>query len=275
MEDAMSKLTIDALPTAAKNRLIALDSQRLEADDGQRAAQMRLSSFPHSADPAVVEQMNLVRDKWQQRSESLSQLCNRIRFWVGSQNTAAVFEMAPAVKAELPDGLTICETIEETRNQIDALHQNLDVVRMAPEPKAALKEKAAQFVRELAARGRPKVSAGPGGITVAFTDPRAGTTMASRDDVAAIAAWLHESAMVSALEREINLLPEGVAPLPTEERERRISQLAADLEHLERIEEHLVQAAASDGQDVLRRPDALPAAVLGVSIAAARATVAA
>src|SRR5450755_3790157 len=121
MEGGMSKLTIDALPPTAKNRLIALDSQRLEADDGQRAAQMRLASLPRTADPAVVQQLNMVRDKWHQRGESLSQLCNRIRFWIGSQNTAAVFEMAPPVVAKVRDGLTIAESIEKTRNQIDAL----------------------------------------------------------------------------------------------------------------------------------------------------------
>ncbi len=272
----MSKLTVDALPTAAKNRLIALDSQKAEADDGYRAAQMRIASLPRTADPAVVEQLNLVCTKWQQRSETLSQLCNRIRFWIGRQNTAAVFEMAPAVKAELHDGLTLAETVEEIRRRIDCLQQNLDVVRMAPEPRASLKEKAAQLVKDLAARGRPKVSAGSSGITVAFTDPRAGTTMASRDDVAAIAAWLHESAMVSAIEREIDLLPEGVAPLPTEERERRLSQLAADLEHLERVEEQWILAAELDGIPVIRRPDADPRAILQIVVkAVAKALVAA
>jgi hypothetical protein len=264
----MTKLTIDALPPAAKNRLIALDSQRLEADDGQRAAQMRLASLPRTADPAVVQQMNLVRDKWGVRSESLSQLCNKIRHWIGSQNTAAVFEMAPAVKAELHDGLTICETIEETRNQIDALQSHLRVVRTAPEPKTALKEKAAQFVHELAARARPRVSSGRDGLAVAFTAP-GGDTVASHADVAAFACWLSPASMIAALEREIDALGETAQAMPSAERERRVAELAGKLLELERSEVVLITAAhEQDGLEILHRQDCDPRAVLGIVVVA-------
>jgi hypothetical protein len=263
----MTKLTIDALPTAAKNRLIALDSQRLEADDGQRAAQMRLASLPRTADPAVVQQLNLVRDKWNVRSESLSQLCNKIRFWIGSQNTAAVFEMAPAVKAGLHNGLTICKTIEEMRSQIEALQNHLRVVRTAPEPKTALKEKAAQFVHELAAHARPRIGAGSSGLTVAFSAPNA-DTVASHADVAALLTWLDPAAMTRALEKEIDALPQEQTPMPKGEQIQRAAELASQLLELERCEVALITAAQEqDGLEILHRQDCDPRAVLGITVA--------
>jgi hypothetical protein len=265
----MSKLTIDALPPAAKNRLIALDSQRLEADDGQRAAQVRLASLPRTADPAVIEQLNLVRDKWHQRSESLSQLCNRIRHWIGSQNTAAVFEMAPAVKAKLRDGLTITESIEETRNQIDALQNHLRVVRAAPLPKAALKDMAAQFVQELAAHARPKIGAGSNGLTVAFSAP-GGDTIAHHGDVAAFMCWLSPASMIAALEREIDALGDPTQPAMSKaERDKRAAELAEQLLALERYEVALIDAAhEQEGFEILHRQDCDPRAVLGIVVAA-------
>jgi hypothetical protein len=263
----MTKLTIDALPAAAKNRFIALNSQRQEADDAKRAAQMRLASLPRTADPAVVQQLNLVRDKWNVRSESLSQVCNKIRHWIGSQNTAAVFEMAPVAKAALHDGRTICETIEEMRNQIDALQTHLRVVRAAPLPKATLKDMAAQFVQELAAHARPRISAGSNGLTVAFTAPGA-DTMAHHGDIAAFMCWLSPTSMIAALEREISALPETQAAMPKAEQIQRAAKLAEQLLELERQEEALIEMAASDGLDVMRRADADPRAVLGIAVAA-------
>jgi hypothetical protein len=268
MEARMTKLTIDALPTAAKNRLIALDSQRLEADDGQRAAQVRLAALPHTADPAVIQQLNLVRDKWQQRSENLSQLCNRIRHWIGNQNTAAVFEMAPPVVAKVRDGLTIAELIEETRNKIDALQDHIRVVRAAPLPKAALKDMAAQFVHELAAHARPKIGAGSSGLTVAFTAPGA-DTIAHVGDVAAFMCWLSPTSMIAALEREINALGETAQPMPAAERDKRAAELAGQLLELERCEVALITTAQEqEGIEILHRQDCDPRAVLGIAVVA-------
>jgi hypothetical protein len=266
----MTKLTIDALPAAAKNRFIALNSQRQEADDAKRAASVRLASLPRTADPAVVQQLNLVRDKWNVRSEGLSQLCNRIRHWIGSQNTAAVFEMAPVAKAARHDGLTICATIEETRNQIDALQNHLRVVRTAPEPKTALKEKAAQFVHELAAHARPRIGAGSGGLTVTFSPPNA-DTMAHHGDIAAFMCWLSPTSMITALEREIDAMPETQAAMPKAEQIQRAAKLAEQLLELERQEVALISAAhEQDGLEILHRQDCDPRAVLGIVVAAAK-----
>jgi len=54
----------------------------------------------------------------------------------------------------------------------------------------------------------------------------------------------------------------------------RFAELEAALDKFERAEESLIMRAHEDGLDVLRRPDAAPAAVLGVVVVKAQAQVA-
>jgi hypothetical protein len=52
---------------------------------------------------------------------------------------------------------------------------------------------------------------------------------------------------------------------------RRVAELEMQLHELEQREEALIMRAHEDGLDVLRRPDASPAAVPGVVVAKAQA----
>lgn len=72
--------------------------------------------------------------------------------------------------------------------------------------------------------------------------------------------------MTARFAAEIDALPESALALPAADRERRIAELNAQLDQLERTEESLIERAIADGQDVLRRPAADPCAVLGVTI---------
>ena len=82
-------------------------------------------------------------------------------------------------------------------------------------------------------------------------------------------AWLHRDAMLAALDREVDAL--GIeGGLSDAERGRRTAELRERLSSLERAEEGAIVAAAEAGQDIPRRADASPLAVLGVRIVDAR-----
>jgi hypothetical protein len=64
-----------------------------------------------------------------------------------------------------------------------------------------------------------------------------------------------------ALEAALQDVPEGLEPAA---REQQITNIFAELDGLQRLEENLIRAAALDGHDIPRRPDADPAVVLAL-----------
>jgi hypothetical protein len=87
-----------------------------------------------------------------------------------------------------------------------------------------------------------------------------------------ILAWvLGPEALLAAFFRDLEQEPERAEALSPAERDKRLADLAASLLSLERREEALIDRAAADGQEVLRRPDADPRAVLTVAVFAKEA----
>lgn len=140
--------------------------------------------------------------------------------------------------------------------------------RAAPQPKAAQKALAKAFVKDLAAKGRPKIQVdNRGQFAATFHDPKADFDWGATPlFIAQALAWLDEEGMVKRLEAEIDLMPDAPLALSKTAQGKRLSELTAELDGLERREEALVASAALAGQDVLRRPDASPSAVLGVKV---------
>ena len=85
-----------------------------------------------------------------------------------------------------------------------------------------------------------------------FTDTNAGQT---RDQL-------------SALMNQIRQMPTPVSCLSPQDRTARVAELEQKQLELERAEEAMIMRAAGDGIELLRRPDASPLAVLGLTVAA-------
>jgi hypothetical protein len=262
MEDAVIKFNESRLPEQAREKLLMLDARRVEESAASSAR------LPYEVtDAKITERVRVSQDKHRARHDELHLLCSKIRQWLNMLPDAVLLESAPPVNAKVRDGLTLAETVEETRSQINTLKQHIRAVQTTPLPKADLKASAALLVQQLAQRSRPKVSAGRDGIAVAFTDPHA-DTIAHHHDIANMLAWLDPDALTRALEREIDAMPEQQQPMPKAEQENRVAELAANLLELERAEESLIDAALAEGVDIMRRADADPRAVLGIAVAA-------
>jgi hypothetical protein len=126
----------------------------------------------------------------------------------------------------------------------------------------------------VAEHARPGIRVGRGRVGVK-SRPRSASGGApftpgmTADEVAALMAWMPPEMMVDAMLQEVDAL--GIVDgLSHADRARRVAELRARLDELERAEEAAISAAAEQGQDVPRRADASPAAVLQVRTVGAR-----
>jgi hypothetical protein len=255
-----------ALPESAAAKLSALRVQQMAAEDAARAVQSRLSGFGRvrdAADQELCDRLAAEADRLAARHRRLSALVHHINQW-WMELRGVVLESAPAIAIKLKDGQTLVEAIEATRGEIAALNAQLATVRRAPLPAGDQRQLAEAFVARQASMARPSVAVVGDQVRVAFRDSVVGAT----DDVLALACWIQPEAVLTALTREIEQMPTPINPLPANERKARVAELEQQSLELERREEALIMRAAGDGVELLRRPDAAPAAVLGVVIVA-------
>ena len=76
-----------------------------------------------------------------------------------------------------------------------------------------------------------------------------------------LVSLLGPASIEAALLRDIESIPEGLAPA---EKAARLAEIEAELDRLEREEEALIEASAESGEPIPRRADANPAIVLGM-----------
>lgn len=266
------------LPPTARAKLIALQGAAADARDAASSAAARLGDLskalsyadtpPPNASDLEVEMTRLtkVREQQGRRHSELAALCATIAHWAQTLSPNVRFDLAKPIIAKPLGSETLLVAIMRTRDELDAAQQHLRAVKTAPLPKADLKKAARNYVEQLAQRGRPRVSGLGGGLKVDFSDPQA-YTGATPDSVAAMLAWFAGDAFTFRLQTEIDAMPEGKLSLSAQGKEKRITELSADLDKLERAEESLIEQATLQGIDVLRRPMASPLAVLGITLA--------
>jgi hypothetical protein len=256
------------LPEGARNKLTALNLQRLAAQDAAGSANARLNGLPRDADQGLQAQLLRERDKHQDRFRQLSLLVNRLNEWVMQVRVGAVLEPVQVVNIRLKPNEPLTAALAKVRNQIRDTREQLGVVKSAPLPSEDQAKAAAAFVVKLARQARPTVAVmRDDTLRVAFRD----SVIASTDDALALACWLDPESVLSALTRELEAMPRPIDPMSASERLQKVAELEKTLASLEFHEEALIQHAAGDGLDVLRRPDASPSAVLGITIAKAQA----
>jgi hypothetical protein len=257
------------LPAPAKAKLAALQITRMSSEDAARAIQGRLAGFGSirdRGDQELVDRLAAEANRLAARHRELSAIGHKINQWL-MELRGVVLESAPAIAVKLKDGETLVEAIDGARQEIAATVAKLQLVKRSPLPLEDRKQKAAEYVAALGRQARPVIGFGTADqFMLRFKDD----VVASTSDVLALACWIQPEAVLDALIRDIEALPMpgDLRPLPAHERLAATRELEAQLMALERKEESLIERAAGEGVEVLRRPDASPAAVLGVVIAA-------
>jgi hypothetical protein len=253
----------NGLPAEARSKLSELTVQRLAAQDAAQSANARLNSLPRDGDRELVSKLTAERDKHNERHRALSLLINKINQWVMEQRRP--LQLAPAFDGvKLKRDETLHDALTKVRGQITALHQHIAAIKSSPLPLADQEQLCEAFVVRQLAAARPTVAVlRDDQLRVTFRDSVVGST----DDVLALLCWCAPEQVYKALLRAIHEQPSRSDAMPAAERVRRVAELEAQLLQLELYEEALILRAHGDGLEVLRRPDAAPAAVLGVVIA--------
>jgi hypothetical protein len=260
----MRGVTVE-LPQEASNKLTEITMARDSALDMARSAGARLGQLPQDADVRMRDRLASEQAKHQQRFGVLGQLLSRtnqflmeLRLPVGS-----VLGMAPPVPQGGPKpGLTLIETLEAVRDEIVKVQRQVVAVRSAPLKRESQVEAINNYLARLARQAKPKVGFDVRGqARIAWIED-----LATMDSVLGLlAVVLGSEQIAAAFTRQFEQDPESPNAVSPQERDQRLAELASQLLTLERNEEQLIERAAADGTEVLRRPDASPLAVLNVT----------
>jgi hypothetical protein len=170
------------------------------------------------------------------------------------------------------------DSVERLRRRIRELKSDLDQVRCAPYPASEAKQLVRAQIDQLAMRGAPtlfdvidrrgdikwpELTTRSMSISVG-TEP-AQMVITTTPDTLAILAWLHLDALIAGLDREIEASSQDDQALTDEQRTKKSAQILSDILATEREEEALIEQMETSGAVFLRRVDADPRAVLGLS----------
>jgi hypothetical protein len=238
---------------AARNNVAALDAQLTELRRREETAQSR---------------------RWKG--------LNRVEKWIVGLPAGAVLEIAePPV---LPRRKADAAAIDARREEIRRIRAEVHQLRSALVPASEAKERLRREIDKLAGKGAvgalTLLEARGGGLVWPIITGRAelfghaqlpdgfaqlvGFAGLEILDTAALFCWLHRDALLERLEQEIDDCADDAAAISAADRSAKETGLLAALLEQERIEELLIELAASEGRDIIRRDDADPRAVLGV-----------
>jgi hypothetical protein len=255
------------LPDQARQKLLLIDGLSDEALDIAQGAQARLNDlarrYPGAEENPSVPRLGAVIADAEHRRSELFDLVTACQRWVKAVPEGVELDV---VAAEPPSGEGEAapeEAVVRLRTKIGELAIERLRVQHLPEPKAIIKQAFRAEVARLAADARPWLNLERGRAGPVFHDRQADFGLSPRF-VAGLLCWLFPDAMSERLDAELDQEVAAAAAMATDEQERELSRLEAEIEALGRQEEALIEAAFARGVDILRRGRADPACVLGV-----------
>ena len=205
-------------------------------------------------------------------SESLSTYVARIATRARSHSIV----VEPRIEA----GKTAAQSVERLRTRISELRADLSSVVHAPYPSSEAKQRMRAEIDELAERGKPRILnlinrreeiQWPTQTMHVVSQPIGDGDQSSHlmslttPDAIAIVAWAHRDVLIARLDEEIESCSTDTEALTDEQRSVKTAAISADILAIEREEEVLIERMEQSGAMFLRRPDADPRAILGLS----------
>jgi len=170
--------------------------------------------------------------------------------------------------------------VEKRRAAIAKLQTEIRISAAAPYPAADAKRAMREHILHLAALGEPDVAPCVQSLRApvlphfsvignqrTLHETKLGSFPVEKTvDAASLLAWAFKDEIIAKLEAQIDSLTDGDDGALTEmQRSEATAKARAEILRLEREEESIIAAAASQGFAIARRPDASPLAVLGVN----------
>lgn len=197
------------------------------------------------------------------------------------------FTEHPPIDVDLKRSETVTAALARHRKNIATLRANLHTIKSAPLLSSAVKARARAEINGLAQQGRPNVFdaieageriqwpdetirattilhallPGDGWVHTANVNGIVDTKMPSTMQVI---AWLFKDRLIEAIESEIDSSSDDANALSDADRATKLSATLSEILETERQEEALIEMAAANGQEIGRRPEADPRAILGI-----------
>ncbi len=242
------------------------DPEVLEIADQVREAELSLEKTAAAANEAASE-----RNEKARLIEALDRYVQRL-----PRTGVELVEHQPA--PEIRKGEIVLDAIGRVRGRLKDLRAKIARIEAAPITSNAAKKLMRDEMAHLIERGRPDlfdlVERGgkiawpeidnPGNTPL--SDGSRATTRTTTFDALACFAWLNQKALIACLDLEIDRAADDKEALEPDEREKKLAMTRTLALATEYEEEALITLANSDGRfPALRRPDADPRAVLGIS----------
>lgn len=257
----------------ATAKLTALSDATAEAGSAANATSRRISELSKAlATAPASEAANIEHELARMRGRLADQqakfqarafLDTRLRNFVQTLPAEISVEAAKPIKAKLAKGTTLNEGVAALRERIKALNSERMLVQQAPLPTADVKKMASDYIAGLQKRGAPRITVNGEEFSIAFEATVPGAHVA-KPDVAAIFAWFSGRQLVERLHDAIDAMPRPPKAMTAKAKSERLLQIGAGLAVLENEEEALIEMSEVEGPAIMRRPDADPAAVLGI-----------
>jgi hypothetical protein len=230
---------------------------------------------------AITEEASATAARYQVRAQAfqaVAQVHTAVMAWLANGKPAnTVCEDFEGPEPKLNKGEDLVAAIERLRRRVRELRADLHRIESAPFPSTHAKARAKAQSEELAQAGAPTVS-----LLIEHDQPLqwAQRSLSARvhntetpaiafsetDHALAFTLWLHKSAAIAAIEREIDAEADDKAAMTHQQREVAEAQVMADLLSVERDEAFLLFVGWADGLSILPRADISPAALLGVTL---------
>jgi hypothetical protein len=250
------------LPPSATAKLTELGLARDLALDASRSCQQKINQLPDDNPSQMLARLVTERDKQAERNNILHRLLSACNQWLFQLRLPPGYVLVPVtLPVTLPPGQTAAEAIDAARAEIASIKNQELAVRRAPLKKQSQQESVVGYLARLADRVRPKVSFDPRGIA---RIQWASEDFITRDEVLGLLVWSLGPLGAAQLVEAFELGQEAEPPnaISPEERETKLSELAAALLAAERRESALLDKAGG----VLPRPEMSPEAYLQVEI---------
>lgn len=266
------------LPAAADAKVRSLKNMADEAwtlankakDRVAEITNHKMSGMEYSS--AELAEMEAAQERHRERYERTKTLIANLEIFIKHYIEALREPVAEYIRPSrtrlLPEGVSAQQQVAAVQQKIIECRTQIMAIEHAPMPRKDQVAVVERWVDRFLANTKPRLTVIKGELRMVFngiaTD-RLDT--ASHMQIVAIAAFFAGVDRDTVVNRMVDMLPEpsGTA-ISMKDREQQIADLRDRMLHLERDEEATIARAAQDGIHILRRPDASPEAVLGLSI---------
>ena len=260
----------------ADERLMLLRQQLTTIDpSGPRHSELTSEIARLDAEIAHLAQQQQERSE---KHHSAAQVCAEITAWLTALPPSTVLAPVTVEPVKLRHGNSIASAIERLRADLTAAQHELQTIRFAPPTPAEIEQQVHAYVASCRRAGGPLISiTHERGLAVSWFGSAPGLPQPTigPPQLAAVLAWLDADAFTARLLATFSDLPSSGEGVSAAARQTRINELTEHIEQLERREEFHIEEAARHGLEIVRRPTANPAAILGVQVAKPRAAAAA